>query len=136
MPSSNYHTQNEEKIVYYYTQKDGDSWVTRMDSKRSGITRVETRFLLGDSVKDITLLRRMCLDMPHPLEFASILNLPDRPFPSYFVPLFQNEAWCKTIHMKMVVGRSSFLMKDLKTRFDTETKASRKSPIENNFRKA
>ena len=30
--------------------------------------------------------------------FAFLLN---RPFPNYLLPLFQNEAWCSTIHMKM-----------------------------------
>ena len=66
-----------------------------MDMKRSEITRVETRFLLGDSL-DITLLGlKQCFDMPHPLEFPAILNLPDRPFRSSLVPLFQNESWCK-----------------------------------------
>ena len=28
-------------------------------------------------------------------------DLDNRPFPSYLKPLFQSEAWCTTIHMKM-----------------------------------
>ena len=29
------------------------------------------------------------------------MKVADRPFPSYLKPLFQSEAWCTTIHMKM-----------------------------------
>ena len=57
----------------------------------------------------------------------------NRPFPSYLVPLFQNESWCKTFHMKMSlifmkinICRWSTLTCEWfqsKTRFDAEAKA-------------
>ena len=34
----------------------------------------------------------------------------NRPFPSSFVPLFQNESKCETFHMKMSSARSFIFM--------------------------
>ena len=47
-------------------------------------------------------------------------------FPSYIVPLFQNESSCKTLHMKMnLQTKHIFIWMVLhKTRFDTEAKGN------------
>jgi len=58
----------------------------------------------------------------------------NRPFPSYLVPLFQNESSCKTFHMKMslifmemnICRRKTLTCEwfQTKTCFDTEAKAN------------
>ena len=37
-------------------------------------------------------------------------GVPNRPFPSSFVPLFQNESKCETFHMKMSSACSLIFM--------------------------
>ena len=56
-----------------------------------------------------------------------------RPFPSYPLPLFQNESTCETIDMKMCSTFTSIFMKSFsfecvrkKTRFETEAKGNSK----------
>ena len=45
-------------------------------------------------------LKTMTVILPHMIKSTCTCNI-NRPFPSYLKPLFQSEAWCTTIHMKM-----------------------------------
>ena len=84
-----------------------DFWVKRVNSKRSG-----SSWLFWYVWQEIWLFRvAVCLSIktipgaqPFILKWVLLTSLfsykSNRPFPSCLLPLFQNESWCTTFHMK------------------------------------
>ena len=63
--------------------------------------------IIYDSLIILTGIFRLIQMYPLNLIIKFILN---RPFPSYLVPLFQNESKCETFHMKMSSACSFIFM--------------------------
>ena len=66
-----------------------------------------------------TISQRMTKPAPFSrvtINASSKRALPNTPFPSYFLPLFQNEAWCTTFYMGMSL-MFIFILKDCALRF-------------------
>ena len=65
--------------------------------------------------KDHVCMSNACLAVPIFMNYAfkaqfSICLIPNRPFPSSLLPLFQSESKCETFHTKMSSTRSFFFM--------------------------